>query len=83
MISAQQQTVAPGPPRVAAAEMELAAAILRKDRKATAEFVERYSDPVHGYLRHRLLPRADLADDLLQEVFLAAWRSLKDFRGQS
>ncbi len=83
MISAQEKTVAPGPPRVAATEMELAAAILRKDRKATAEFVERYSDPVHGYLRHRLLPRTDLADDLLQEVFLAAWRSLKDFRGQS
>ena len=83
MISAQEKIVAPEPPRVAAAEMELATAILRKDRKATAEFVERYADPIHGYLRHRLLPRTDLADDLLQEVFLAAWRSLKDFRGRS
>ncbi len=83
MISTQDKIVMPEPPRIAGEEMELTAAVLRKDRKATAEFVSRYSDPIHGYLRHRLIPRVHLADDLLQEVFLAAWRSLKDFRGQS
>lgn len=83
MISAHDQIVTPEPPRVAGEEMELVAAVLRKDRKATAELVSRYSDPIHGYLRHRLTPKVHLADDLLQEVFLAAWRGLKDFRGQS
>ncbi len=83
MISAQDRIVTAEPPPIAADEMELVVAVLRKDRKATAEFVSRYSDPVYGYLRHRLMPRAHLADDLLQDVFLSAWRNLKDYRGQS
>jgi len=49
----------------------LVTAILRKDRKATAEFVALYADAVHSYVRQRLIPRADLIDDLVQEVFAA------------
>src|SRR6516225_2716979 len=64
-------------------DRELVAEILSKDRKATAEFVARYADHVYAYVRRRLIPRADLVDDLVQEVFLAAWESLDKFRGDS
>ena len=64
-------------------EQELIAAVLRKDRKASAEFVARYADAVYSYVRHRLLPRTDLVDDLVQDIFLSAWESLSSFRGDS
>ena len=64
-------------------DRELVAEILRKDRKATAEFVARYADRVYAYVRRRLIPRADLAEDMVQEVFLAAWENLDKFRGDS
>jgi RNA polymerase sigma-70 factor (ECF subfamily) len=64
-------------------ERELVRAVVCKDRKATAEFVSLYSDAVYSYVRHRLIPRIDLVDDLVQEVFLAAWGSLEAFRGES
>jgi RNA polymerase sigma-70 factor (ECF subfamily) len=64
-------------------DRDLIAEVLRKDRKATAEFVARCADPVYSYVRHRLFPRADLVEDLVQEVFLAAWQSLDKFRGDS
>src|SRR5216683_3802520 len=64
-------------------EARLVAAILRKDRKATAEFVARYADAVYAYVRSRLAPQYDLADDLVQEVLLAAWENLHQYRGAS
>ena len=64
-------------------EKRLVAAVIRKDRKATAEFVARFADPVHGYVRQRLAPRADLVDDVVQEVFLAALKGLPSFAGRS
>ncbi len=64
-------------------DRELVAAVLHKDRKATAEFVERYADAVYSYVRSRVMPRPEAADDLVQEVFLAAWQSLKAFRGDA
>ncbi len=64
-------------------EQELIAAVLRKDRKASAEFVALYADAIYSYVHHRLLPRTDLVDDLVQDVFLAAWESLPSFRGDS
>jgi DNA-directed RNA polymerase specialized sigma24 family protein len=54
----------------------LVAAVLCKDRKATAEFVARHADDLYRYLRSRLAPRYEQVDDLAQEVFLAAWESL-------
>src|SRR5215469_5896578 len=38
-------------------DVGLVAAVLRRDRKATAEFVDRYSDHIYGYVRSRLAPR--------------------------
>jgi RNA polymerase sigma-70 factor, ECF subfamily len=84
---------APGPirqsppgiePFVAGAdERALVAAVLGKDRKAAARFVAAHIDAVYSYARHRLAPRADLVDDLVQEVFLAALNGLAAFQGQS
>lgn len=70
----------PVPP---AGDRDLIAAILHRDRKATAEFVGLHIDALHGYVRHRLFPREDLIEDLVQEVFLAAWQQLPLFRGES
>jgi len=64
-------------------DQNLVAEVLRKDRKATAEFVARYADHVYWYVRRRLVPRADLVDDLVQEIFVAAWENLDKFRGDS
>jgi RNA polymerase sigma-70 factor (ECF subfamily) len=80
--SAQEK---PPPPAVDAMadERRLVAAVLGRDRKATAAFVSRHADSVYAYVRHRLAPRADLVEDLVQEVFLAALDSLPTFRGAS
>lgn len=64
-------------------EHELVTAVLQKDRKAAARFVTAHLDAVYGYTRHRLAPRADLVDDVVQEVFLAALNGLGSFEGQS
>ena len=71
----------PDPP--AAAERELVASILRKDRKAAARFVAAHIDVIFTYARGRLAPRADLVDDVVQDVFLAALNGLAGFQGQS
>jgi len=60
----------------------LAAAVLRADRKAMAEFVAHCADCVYGYVRSRLAPRYDQVDDLVQEIFLAAWKNLPQYRGE-
>jgi RNA polymerase sigma-70 factor (ECF subfamily) len=64
-------------------QRELIASILRKDRKAAASFVAAHIDAVYAYTRHRLTPRADLVDDVVQDVFLAALSGLAGFQGQS
>jgi RNA polymerase sigma factor (sigma-70 family) len=64
-------------------ERPLVAAILRQDRKAAAQFVAAHIDAVFAYVRHRLSPRADLVDDVVQDVFLAALGGLAGFHHQS
>jgi RNA polymerase sigma-70 factor (ECF subfamily) len=64
-------------------ERELIASVLRKDRKAAARLVAVHVDAVYGYARSRLAPRADLVDDIVQDVFLAALHGLATFRAQS
>jgi RNA polymerase sigma-70 factor (ECF subfamily) len=64
-------------------ERQLVAAILQRDRKATARFVSEYTDAVYAYVRHRLAPRADAVEDVVQEVFLGALASLSQFAGTS
>jgi len=64
-------------------ERELIASVLRNDRKAAAKLVAGHIDAVHGYVRHRLTPLADLVDDVVQDVFLAALNGLPAFAGRS
>jgi RNA polymerase sigma-70 factor (ECF subfamily) len=71
------------PMSAAANERELVASILRNDRKAAARFVAAHIDAVYSYARQRLAPRADLVDDLVQDVFLAALNGLAAFHGHS
>jgi RNA polymerase sigma-70 factor, ECF subfamily len=59
----------------------LVAAVLLKDRKATAEFIARHADELYRYLRSRLAPFYDQVDDLVHEVFLAAWQNLPSYQG--
>ena len=76
-------TPAPRGDALASEEAILLDAVLKKDRKATAEFVSRYADPVYGYVSQRLAPRADLVEDVVQEVFLVALQKLDTFAGKS
>ena len=76
-------TGAPQGDPLASNDRSLLEAVLKKDRKATAEFVSRYADPIYGYVSQRLAPRADLVEDLVQEVFLAALQKLDTFTGKS
>ncbi len=64
-------------------DAQLVLEVLQKDRKATAEFVNRHADHIYSYVRRRLIPQIEYADDLVQEVFLAAWENLEKFRGES
>jgi RNA polymerase sigma-70 factor, ECF subfamily len=66
---------------IAVEDSQFTAAVLAKDRKATAEFVARYADSVYGYIRARLAPRYDQVEDVVQEVFLSAWENLGRYRG--
>jgi RNA polymerase sigma-70 factor (ECF subfamily) len=66
-----------------ATDLELVAAVLRKDRKATAQFVQMHADAVFSYVSRRLAPRHDLVEDLVQDIFLEAWQALERFRGLS
>ena len=62
-------------------DSSLVAAVLSKDRKATAQFVARFADGLYAYVRSRLSPRYDEVDDLVQEIFLAAWENLSRYQG--
>jgi RNA polymerase sigma-70 factor, ECF subfamily len=73
----------PGSVPVNRQEEWLAAAVLARDRKATAEFVTRYSDRIYSYIRSRLAPNTGDVEDLVQDVFLAAWKGLSSFHGES
>ena len=64
-------------------ESQLIAGVLRKDRKATAEFVACCSDWVYPFVCRRLMPRTDMVEDLMQEILISAWRNLPSFRGEA
>lgn len=64
-------------------DQALVEAVRRKDRKATAEFVRLYADAVFAYVRARVRPNEADADDLAQEVFLAAYQHMDGYRGES
>ena len=67
--------------------MLIARVVRRDDRGAFGELVRRHQPLVRGFLR-RMLGGArqlgdDLADDLAQETFIKAYRSLRAFRGDA
>ena len=72
----------PPPPPVPSPDCALTDAILAGDRKAIARFVELHADEVYRFLHHRL-DSPEAVDDLVQDVFLAAWKALPSFRGES
>ena len=82
-VEAAGRAAGPRTPALSAEEQALLAAVLAKDRKAAAEFVSRYADAVYAYVSRRLAPRADLVEDVVQDVFLAALQKLDTFAGQS
>lgn len=53
------------------------------DRNAFAELVRAHQGPVRALLRRLSGGQCALADDLAQETFLRAWRSLPRFRGEA
>ena len=62
-------------------DAELIVRVLQSDdRHAFAELVRRHQSDVRGLLR-RLAGNAAQADDLAQETFIKAYRSLSQFRG--
>ena len=71
------------PHALVAEERALLAAVIQKDRKAAGEFVSRYAGPVYAYVSRRLAPRTDLAEDVVQDVFLVALQKLDTFAEQS
>jgi RNA polymerase sigma-70 factor, ECF subfamily len=82
-LNSEIRGTAPERPLARRRERELVDAVLRKDRKATAEFVSLCADPLYSYFSRRLAPREDLVDDFVQDTFLYALRSLASFRGES
>ncbi|HEY4126646.1 MAG TPA: RNA polymerase sigma factor [Gammaproteobacteria bacterium] len=52
------------------------------DRAAQAELYAAFGQPVFGLAR-RMLGRADLADDVLQETFIEVLKGLPKFRGEA
>jgi RNA polymerase sigma-70 factor, ECF subfamily len=64
-------------------ERQLVSEVLHKDRKATAEFVSRCSDWLYPFVSRRLMPRTEMVEDLMQEILLAAWQNLANFRGEA
>ncbi len=63
-------------------DRRLVAGVLAKDRKATAEFVERCADCVYPFVSRRLMPQTTAVEDLVQEILIAAWQNLANFRGE-
>ena len=70
------------PPAPSDAELILAV-VERDDRRAYAALVHRHQGQVRSVLRRLTKGDAALADDLAQETFVLAWKSLKRFRFES
>ncbi len=65
-----------------AGDMELVAQARKGDREAFSELVRRYYERIYGTI-YSLVGDRDDAEDLAQEAFLKAYRSLSSFRSQS
>ena len=72
--------VAAAPPR---ADVELIASMAAGDRQSHRLLYERHATAILRYLIGRLDGDKALAEEVLQEVMLAAWQAAADFRGAS
>ena len=61
----------------------IARSLVSDDRTAFGLLVQRHQSAVRHFLRHLTRGDAALADDLAQETFVQAWRSLARFQGGS
>ena len=61
----------------------IARVLVSDDHAAFGELVHRHQSAVRHFLRHLTGGDAALADDLAQETFVQAWRSLARFGGRS
>lgn len=66
----------------AASDRRLLRAVARGDETAFAQLYQRYRTPLYIYLL-RLIHEPVAAEDLLQTVFVAAWRGAGRFQGRS
>ena len=63
-------------------EAELLRQVAAGDEAAFAELYDRYAQPVYNYLL-RLVNEPAVAEEILQEVFLAMWQSAHRFREEA
>lgn len=63
-------------------DQQLVRQVAAGDETAFAELYQRYGTPLYNYLI-RLIHEPLVAEDLLQETFVGAWRNAGRFRGQS
>jgi RNA polymerase sigma-70 factor (ECF subfamily) len=50
--------------------------------KGVGLFIRQFQKPIYYYIRRMVLSHED-ADDLTQQVFIKAWKSIDSFRGES
>ena len=67
--------------RAARHDLELVALAVTGDRAAFGELVRRHGSAVRALLR-RMGAAPDLADDLAQDAFMAAFEQIAEFRGE-
>jgi len=66
--------------RAARHDLELVALAVAGDRSAFGELVRRHGSAVRALMR-RMGAQSDVADDLAQDAFLAAFEQITEFRG--
>ncbi len=64
------------------ADFDLVRRVAAGDEAAFAELYDLYAPPVYNYLL-RLVNESAVAEDILQEVFLALWRGARNFRAEA
>ncbi|HEY88245.1 MAG TPA: sigma-70 family RNA polymerase sigma factor [Thermoflexia bacterium] len=74
--------ISPLPVDDSSADVELLALSSRGDADAFELLYQRHNRALYNYLL-RLIHRPTVAEELLQEVFLAAWKAAAKFRGEA
>ena len=64
------------------ADFDLVRQVAAGDEAAFAELYDLYAPPVYNYLL-RLVNEPAVAEEILQEVFLAMWRGARSFRAEA